>query len=72
MKKPNEVYESELTYESVDEVSNQVRKFLNKLGLSSGEILRYAMTTEEILLKTLDQTEKQLNLRLEMGKRFLN
>ena len=72
MKKPNEVYESELTYESVDEVSNQVRKFLNKLGLSSGEILRYAMTTEEILLKTLDQSEKQLNLRLEMGKRFLN
>ena len=72
MKRQTEIYTARLCAETVDECSQRVRDFLTELKVSKRDILRYAMTVEELLLKSADEMEDMPEIRLCMGKRFLN
>ena len=70
MKQNTEIYESKLCAETVDEFSERVREFLTECKLPKRDVLRYAMTIEEILLKTSDNTAEEIPVRLITGTRF--
>ena len=70
MKPQNEVFESILNASSIDECSERVRIFLQNRKLENRDILRYAMMTEEILLKSLESNDNKIPFRLTMGFRF--
>ena len=63
-------YTARLSAAAIDECSGRVRSFLAELGLPKRDILRYALTVEEILLDAADGTQEPSELCLRMGKRF--
>ena len=69
MKKEPEIYESQLNAAAVDKCSEYIRNFLSKINISSREIMRYAMSAEEILLEYFEDSEIR-NIRLKTGKKF--
>ena len=71
MKRGIEEYAARLSPEAVDECSDRVRSFLGELGLPKKDILRYAMTVEEILLDTMDAVQEPPELCLRTGRRFV-
>lgn len=70
MKLKTEIYEAQLSAAAIDECSDRVRSFLNECRLPKRDVLRYAMTVEEILLKTTDTAAGEIPLRLITGIRF--
>ena len=70
MNRATEEYTAKLCPEAIDECSDRVRGFLTELGLPKRDILRYAMTVEEILLDAADDAQEPPKLRLRMGRRF--
>ena len=70
MKKRTEVFETKLSSQAIDECSDKVKKFINELGLSNSDAIRYSLSVEEILLKYCE-FEDERNIRLTMGTRFL-
>ena len=70
MNRAKEEYTAKLRPEAIDECSDRIRSFLSELKLPKKDILRYAMTVEEILLDAADDTQELPELRLRMGRRF--
>lgn len=70
MRKKTEIYEAALTAGAIDECSARVREFLGSCSLSKRDIIRYAMTAEEILLKTAERSGGEVRMRLSTGTRF--
>lgn len=67
---PAEILEMTLTPEAVDRCSEHVRAYLKSLGLPKRDVVRYAMSTEEILLKSLEAGQAGVPIRLSTGTRF--
>ena len=71
MKTVSELYETVLTPAAVDECSGRLRSFLSGCGIPQRECTRYALTAEEILLKTQDPGDGQpVTLRLKTGRKL--
>lgn len=69
-KKSEIIYETTLNNEQVDEISLRVRDFLKAHKVEKRDITRYAMSVEEILLKSQTVGESK-TVRLYMGKKFM-
>lgn len=72
MKKQNEIYEAKLCADAVDAFSAHVRDFLTALKLPRREVLRYGMTVEEILFKSMNAGNDGVDIKLSMGKKFMS
>lgn len=70
MKIKAENYVSTLTASTVDDFSDKVRTFLIKLKLPNRDVVRYTMTLEEIMLKSMDRFDENTPVKLNMGSRF--
>lgn len=66
----SEIYEATLCPDTIDSVSEKVRSYLTDCGLPKQDVLRYAMSAEEILLKSADIDGSECRVRLSMYKRF--
>ena len=62
-------YSTTLCPEGIDEISERIRGFLAELKLPKRDVLRYAMTAEEILLESEGRCSGA-PVELRMGKRF--
>ncbi|MCQ2420423.1 MAG: dicarboxylate/amino acid:cation symporter [Clostridia bacterium] len=63
--------EEELNAATVDACSALVQRYLTELKLPHRDVLRYAMTVEEILLKTMETAEEPVRVHLNVGTRLL-
>lgn len=71
MKLYDEIYESVLCDEAIDECSKRVRGFLQSVKQPRSEVLRYALSIEEILIKIREQDpNNEKHISLTMGKKF--
>lgn len=70
MKIKAENYSSTLTASTVDDFSDKVRTFLVKLKLPNRDVVRYTMTLEEIMLKSMDRFDENTQVKLNIGSRF--
>lgn len=71
MAKHIETYSSILCAETVDECSERVRRFLTEYKLNKRDVLRYAMSVEEVLLGALDMAaDDGTPVTLTTSKRF--
>lgn len=66
----SETYSAILSDKEIDICSEKVREFLKGQKLSNREITRYALTVEEILLKTSDVITETVSFTLSFGVRF--
>ena len=64
------IFETYLTSEAIDECSDRVRSFLTEQKIDKRDVIRYAMTVEEILLTTMDISTEKVMVRLTTGIRF--
>lgn len=71
MKVNNIDCEFTLSAETVDKCSEMVRGYLKSLGVQNGDIIRYAMSVEEILIKYTEIYDGEVPVRLFCGKKFL-
>ncbi len=66
-----DTYEAVLDAAAIDECSDRVRSFFREKKAEARDTLRYALSTEEILLKYLDENDgEELHVRLVTGVRF--
>lgn len=72
MKNDTETFSGVLCAETVDKCSQLTRDFAMELKLPNRDVLRYAMTVEEILLKMSDGGNDGAEVRLSMGKKYLS
>lgn len=63
-------FELILSAEAVDACSERVREYLTELKLARRDVTRYALSVEEILLKSMDALGQGVAVRLRLGKRF--
>ncbi len=70
MKRQTEIITAKLVPETVDEFSGRIRSYLKEMKLSNRDIMRYAMSAEEILLKLLDGEYAGRDISLQTGVRF--
>ncbi len=69
MKHQTETYELNLDAAAVDDFSDKIRHFLAKVKCDSKDIIRYAMTVEEIMLNSMAD-DKEKKVTLTTGSKF--
>lgn len=71
MKTKTEDFEAELSASIIDEFSDKIRAFLTSQKFSNSDIVRYALTCEEIMLKTMETFGEGVPVTLSFGVKFL-
>lgn len=71
MKTKTEDFEAELSASIIDEFSDKIRAFLTSQKFSNSDIVRYALTCEEIMLKTMETFGESVPVTLSFGVKFL-
>lgn len=72
MKNYNEEFVGILSTQIVDEFAERVEKYLSHLSFSKKDAMRYVLSVEELLLKTLDSKDDNVEIpvKLVFSKRF--
>ncbi|MDT3843263.1 MAG: cation:dicarboxylase symporter family transporter [Bacillota bacterium] len=60
----------ELSRESIDLISEQIRDFYNRVGVDRRTVYRTCLTTEEILIHILEHYEEEITVEIGIGKQF--
>lgn len=74
MKLPTQTTTAELTAETIDDFSAKIREHLTTAGLPKRDVTRFALTAEEIMLRSSGERENGTygtQVRLTTGARFL-
>lgn len=72
MSNKNEVYEAVLSPSVIDKCSEMTRAFLEKHKIPKRDIMRFAMTIEEILLNSAEKAQAETKIILSTGVKFFH
>ena len=70
MSKQETLFSAQLNEAAVDRCSETVRNYLNAKKIDKRDVSRYALSVEEILLKTMDADNEERNVSVFHGKKF--